>query len=43
MEDFMENIKDIEGSYSNDFLIKVEEAEFVLNISSLSNKINKVE
>ena len=36
-------IKDIEGSYSNDFLIKVEDAEFVLNISSLSNKINKVE
>ena len=39
----VDGVKEIEGSYSNDFLIKVEDTEFVLNISSLSNKINKVE
>lgn len=39
----VDGVKEIEGSYSNDFLIKVEGAEFVLNVSSLSNKINKVE
>ena len=31
----VDGVKEIEGSYSNDFLIKVEDTEFVLNISSL--------
>ena len=37
------NIKDVEGLYSEDILLSVEEKDYVINISSLPQKINKVE
>lgn len=41
--DKIEGIKDVEGIYSKDILLHDKEAEYVINISSLPSKINKVE
>ncbi len=38
----IENVKQVEGSYSVDTLIQEEDYEFVINISSLPQKINTV-
>lgn len=39
----LNNIKEVEGNYSLDSLVKSDEDEYIINISSLPEKINKLE
>ena len=38
----IDEVKEIEGSYSKDVLMKVNESEYVVNITSLPESINKI-
>lgn len=39
----IDNVKDVEGSYSKDVLVPVNDQEYVINISSITSNVNKIE